>query len=302
MFLSIVVLNYHASDKIKELVASIKEQLFTGELIIVDNSEDEQEFLALKDCENILPNNSCRVICSDKNAGFSYGTNVGIKNISDEATHVYILNPDTVLKPDALDYLCNLLTVLPDVVVSPRGIRMDDGKNWSYGGKLHYLRGRCDVDPADKKYSISSEFGTCASVIVPCKLLNSYGILDEDFFLGGEEWELSVRLRRAGATIITPSKVIYEHEISGTHKKYGLPFIYMGQRTKVLFMRKCFPKSFILWLFLYLPVYPLLVARYCFKHQTPILKSYSLSLKAIVRSVFKKRITKDEFFSIGDIK
>ena len=302
MYLSIVILNYHASEKIKNLIHSIKEQRFVGEVIIVDNSEDKLEFLKLKDCERILTSNPCRVICSDKNAGFSYGTNVGIKNISNDATHVYILNPDTVLKFGSLDYLCSLLQVLPDVIVSPRGVRMDSGVDWSFGGKLYYLRGRCDVDSVEKRHTISSDFGTCASVIVPRHFLDEYGLLDEDFFLGGEEWELSIRLRRAGATIITPSKIIYEHEISGTHKKYGLPFIYMGQRTKVLFMRKCFPKTFLFWLLLYLPVAPFLSIRYCIKYKTPLFKTLSLSFIAIAKSISKKRITKQEFFTIGDIK
>ncbi|MCE7641500.1 glycosyltransferase family 2 protein [Vibrio fluvialis] len=302
MYLSIVVLNYFASEKIEELVNSIKEQNFSGELVIVDNSEDEQEFKKLKCCEDILTDNPCRVICSDRNAGFSYGTNIGIKSVSSECTHVYILNPDTVLKPGSLSYLSDLLKVLPDVVISPRGIRMEDGQDWSFGGNLHYLRGRCDVDSTFKKYSLSSDFGTCASVVVPYAFLNKYGLLDEDFFLGGEEWELSVRLRRSGATILTPSRIIYEHEISGTHKKYGLPFIYMGQRTKVLFMRKCFPKSFVFWLILYIPVAPILVLRYCIQHKTPVVKSFILSIKAVFRSIMKTKITKEEFFSIGDIK
>jgi len=302
MFLSIVVLNYHASDKIIDLLSSIVGQKFNGEVIIVDNSESVSELQKLKVCETILSDNYCKVIGSEMNGGFSFGTNIGIKNVSDETTHVYILNPDTILKDGALEYLVGLISFLPDVMISPRGQRMDNGDNWSYGGKLHYFRGRCDVDPSEKNYTISSDFGTCASLIVPIKFLSKYGLLDEDFFLGGEEWELSVRMKRYGVNIITPSKVIYEHEISGTHKKYGLPFLYMGHRTKVLFMRKCFPKSFVFWLFLYIPSMPFLILRYVLSHKLPIIKSFSMVLKAIYRSSFKIKMTKDEFFSIGDIK
>lgn len=302
MYLSIVVLNYFSHEKIYELVSSINRQDFTGELVIVDNSENNDEYRKLQHCNNLMTRNECKVIQSDSNGGFSYGTNIGIKSISSATTHVYILNPDTVLKDNALEYISKVITALPDVIISPRGIRMDNKKNWSFGGRLHIFKGRCDVDATDKPYTISSNFGTCASVIVPVNFLNKYGLLDEDFFLGGEEWEQSVRMRRQGISILTPSEIIYEHEISGTHKKYGLPFLYMGHRTKVLFMRKCFPMFFPLWMLLYLPALPFLTMRYTINNKLSFLKSFSLILKAIVKSTQKKRITKDEFFKLGNIK
>ena len=302
MYLSIVILNYFACDKIADLLASVDKQEFNGELIVVDNSENDIEFEKLSQLSKLITKNDCKIIQSDKNGGFSYGTNFGINSISAESTHTYILNPDTVLLPGALEYLTNLISALPDVMISPRGIRMDDKSDWSFGGNLHVLRGRCDVEQKEKPYTVSSEFGTCASVIVPNVMLRQHGNLDEDFFLGGEEWELSVRMRRAGATIITPSIKLYEHEVSGTHKKYGLPFLYMGHRTKVLFMRKCFPMFFPLWIILYLTSMPYLVLKYTKNNDLNFLTSFAHVCKAISKSSFKKRILSTEFFRLGKIR
>ncbi|WP_192459589.1 glycosyltransferase family 2 protein [Musicola keenii] len=302
MQLGIVILNYFSHKKIESLLYSIYPQMFEGEIVIVDNSECKKEFLSLKNIVEKFKEINVSIVESPCNGGFSFGTNLGINNLSDKSTHVFILNPDTILKNDALNYLNRVINVFPDVIISPRGERMDDHKDWSFGGRLHYVRGRCDVDSQNKKFTICSEFGTCAAVIVPMAFLLEYGLLDEDFFLGGEEWELSIRMRRHGAVIITPSKKIYEHEISGTHKKYGLPFLYMGHRTKVLFMRKMFPNTFLLWMMIYMLVFPFIVINYLVKQKIFSIKSFVVIFKAVIKSSLKMKITKDEFFSLGNIK
>lgn len=240
----IVVVNYFSHKKVERLMRSVPDRDdVLG--VVVDNSDDADEFKRLSEVVSEKANIRC--LRAPSNMGFSCGTNLGIRESFDEADCFLILNPDTTLADDFFDKLHCATYSAPDCVLSPKGLRMSDGSPWSQGGKFYWLRGRADVLSTTRRTS-ETEFGTCACLFVPKQAIVEVGLLDEDFFLGGEEWDYSLRLRRAGWSIIYMPSIIYYHEVSGTHEKYGPKYFYIGMRTKVLFAKKHYQWLFYPWL------------------------------------------------------
>lgn len=292
-----VVVNYFSHAKVAELVSTIAPQdgVFG---IIVDNSNNDEEFLALTAA---ITREDIRCIQTERNGGFSYGTNLGIKAGWDGADFFLILNPDTTVAADFFTVLQELGNAFPDAAVSPHGIHMKTGKIWSAGGKFYWHRGRADVLTMPRR-SGETEFGTCACLMVPKQAVEDIGELDEDFFLGGEEWDFSLRLRRAGWPILYSDRARYEHEVSGTHEKYGLRFFYVGMRTKVLFARKHYGVWFWPWLiFLMLPSTPMLLWRNAKLNHGRVKDLIPRLWLATTRSVRRLKMTEQEYRTEGNL-
>lgn len=295
--LTYVVVNYFSHAKVARLIQSISPcEGLRG--IVVDNSQDDDEYASL--CA-ALDRKDVQCMQAERNGGFSYGTNIGINACLDASDAVLILNPDTTVAPDFFGILMDITKSLPDVAVSPHGVKMDTGKIWSAGGRFYWFRGRADVLTRARP-SGETDFGTCACLLVPSAAIKDIGLLDEDFFLGGEEWDYSLRLRKGGWPIIYSSQAKYSHEVSGTHEKYGLRFFYIGMRTKVLFCRKHYGLLFWPWLLcFFLPSAPLLLWKNSrLKHGKPLGLARLFCL-ATLRSARMKRITQIEYKSEGRI-
>lgn len=291
-----VVLSYFSYRKVADLLRSIgPTEAVCG--IIVDNSNDDEEYSNLLEVTKHREDVMC--IQSDRNGGFSYGTNLGIHRAIEIADSVLILNPDTTVEPNFFPRLIAARDALPDAAITPHGIVMSTGETWSAGGRFHPLRGRADVQKAIRR-SGETSFGTCACLLVPADAIRDIGFLDEDFFLGGEEWDYSRRLRASKWPIIYLKSAQYQHEISGTHEKYGPRFFYVGMRTKTLYARKHYGPLFWLWLLVaYFPSGPLLIYRNG-KRGHGNLRELTVSyIKAAVRSVRRRPITEIEFLTAG---
>ncbi len=289
-----IVVSYFSHEKVGRLIQSIPiDDHICG--VIVDNSVDPDEFKCLEGCVGGRKDIHC--ISAERNGGFSYGTNIGLRYATEMAESFLLLNPDTVVSPSFFETMLAFQQSASGMVVSPKGIRMDDGQLWSAGGKFFWLRGRADVSTQDRRAGVTS-FGTCACILFSNEVLKDVGFLDEDFFLGGEEWDFSMRLKRARWPIIYLPKAKYIHEISGTHEKYGKQFFYMGMRTKVLFTRKYYGILFWPWLlFIMLPFAPVLICRNKMIGHGTITELTARYFLAVYQSAMKKPISESDFLA-----
>lgn len=292
--IGVAILNYHSSDQVMELLETIPTDDYI-KIVIVDNSESDQEFSALSRMFSNHQNVS--LIQSPKNGGFSFGTNLAIKALISEVEAVLILNPDVKVEKYFFDHLLRLNQLAPGVAVSPSGYHFDGITPWSLGGEFYWLRGRADVTTHDSRFR-QITFGTCACLLVPSDVIEKVGFLDEDYFLGGEEWQLSIALKKNGTPIIHAPCCKYYHRVSGTHEKYGAKYFYIGMRTKVLFGRKNYGLLFYMWLFLVASFAPLRAAKYSLKHKTDFLFLLKLAGKAIYKSAKLEKMENTEIVSI----
>ena len=91
---AIIILNYNSKKDTIKYVSEIKDYKVLDTIIVVDNnSSNQNEFEDLKKLEN----DKVYVIKSDKNGGYSYGNNFGLRfleSLNQNYDYVVISNPD----------------------------------------------------------------------------------------------------------------------------------------------------------------------------------------------------------------
>lgn len=73
-------------------------------------------------------------------------------------------------------------------------------------------------------------------------VLSKVGLLSEDYFFGVEEWEFSVRARRAGFKLFYVPGFLGAHEADGSHWNYDPKFVYNSYRNKLIFQQSHLPR------------------------------------------------------------
>ena len=98
---AIIILNYNSKNDTIRYVNEIKNYNVLNTIIVVDNNSS-----ALNEFEELekLKSDNIYVIKSDKNGGYSYGNNFGLKfleNMKEKYDFVVISNPDVEVKEEA---------------------------------------------------------------------------------------------------------------------------------------------------------------------------------------------------------
>lgn len=111
MDVSIILTNYKTSHLAKAAIESIIEKStgFSYEIIIVDNTNDSEEFARLKALENL----GVKAINSNGNLGFGKANNLGVQHASGD--YVFLINTDTLLINNAIYELFSFIKERKDV-------------------------------------------------------------------------------------------------------------------------------------------------------------------------------------------
>lgn len=120
MRFAIIVLNYNDHENTIKYVEAVKDYNIIDKIIVVDNNSTiKNEVKILKELES----EKVEVISSDKNGGYAYGNNIGLKYLEKIGNYEYVAisNPDVYVDEETLeksiDYLKNSKKV---AIVSPR--------------------------------------------------------------------------------------------------------------------------------------------------------------------------------------
>ena len=179
----------------------------------------------------------CRVIRSTNNGGYSYGNNIGFKAAGfPEAPlfeYVLLLNPDTELPANALR---TMLTYMHDNtsvgVLGPKLILTDGtldkackrglptplvalnhftGLSRLFPKNPYFARYNMTFLDEDITADVDSTVGACE--LIRGKALSQAGLLDERFFMYGEDLDLNLRIRKSGY------RIVYHPAVTVTHLK-----------------------------------------------------------------------------------
>jgi GT2 family glycosyltransferase len=258
--ISVVLLNYNTRDMLAACIDSLLEngEGLELELIVVDNAsrDGSAEMVRERFPAALLVENS-------ENTGSARGTNMGIEISS--APFVLILNPDTLIKEEALELMLGYLKSHPDVgLVGPRLV----GGDGEYQQSCHYftiLESRYAIllfltlmgihgckrfglftNPAvdgSKMAEVDWIYTACA--LVRREVFERVGLLDEDLFFGGDDMELCYRAARAGwKTVYLPQAEIVHYGNQSAQQVFGGAHSYARAKHRVFaldhFQRKHF--------------------------------------------------------------
>lgn len=102
---SFVIVNYKCSDKVAMAARSIQAHAeLPVQTIVVDNSNDDSEYLRLTQALSGLP---CQLVNARSNRGFGAGCNLGATHATGE--FLFFLNPDAQLTANSLSTMLNTL-------------------------------------------------------------------------------------------------------------------------------------------------------------------------------------------------
>lgn len=256
MDLSIIILNYNVYLDVLKCIESVKTTIESNEyeIIVIDNNSSNRD---IENLPKIYP--KVKLICLNKNYGFGYANNIGMKHASGE--YILLVNPDILFTNDTINKLIDYLRDNPNVgVVAPVQIKPNEGIEYYYTFfpslysrfmqefRLYMtapiMKSRF-FDFWDKNISYGKPFkvdwamGSC--MLTRKKIFDKTGGFDEAFFLYEEETEWQYRMKQLGynSYIIPEAKVLHNHHSSAS--KLGKMFVFYHEfRSRIIFDYKRF--------------------------------------------------------------
>lgn len=258
MKLSIVIVNYNVKYFLEQCLHAAQKAAakLSSEIIVVDNnSVDGSCQMVTEKFPEVL------LIGNQKNAGFSKANNQAIRISKGE--YVLLLNPDTVVDEDCFLKIVEFMDQTPDA--GGLGVKMIDGKGrylpeskrglptpevafWKMFGfsKLfpHSKRfGRYHLGYLDHDQTHEVEVLAGAFMLLRRKTLDRVGLLDEDYFMYGEDIDLSYRITQSGfKNYYFPGTTIIHYKGEST-KKGSINYVKVFYNAMIIFAKKHFSKG-----------------------------------------------------------
>lgn len=258
MKLSIVIVNYNVAYFLEHCLYSVRNALkgIEAEIFVVDNNSVDNSIAMLKEKfpEVIL-------IANKDNVGFSRANNQAIR-IS-EGEYVLILNPDTVVEEDTFAKCISFMDSHKDC--GALGVKMIDGSGkflkeskrgfpspWTSFCKMS---GLTSLFPHSKKYAnyymghLSEDEVNEVDILAGAYMmmrkecLDKVGLLDEDYFMYGEDIDLSYRITKGGYKNYYFPKARIIHYKGESTKKASMNYVYTFYNAMVIFAQKHLTKK-----------------------------------------------------------
>ncbi|MCH2235195.1 MAG: glycosyltransferase family 2 protein [Crocinitomicaceae bacterium] len=253
--LSIVIVNYNVEFFLEQCLNSVRlaSKNVSTEVFVVDNNsiDGSLEMIRAKFPE-------VHLIANKDNVGFSRANNQALK-IANGKYHL-LLNPDTVVEEDTFEKCVKFMDEHEDC--GGLGVNMIDGKgNFLPESKrglptprvaFYKIFGLARLFPKSKrfgKYHLSYldrnethkiEVLSGAFMMMRKSALDKVGLLDEDFFMYGEDIDLSYRIIKGGYNnYYFPDTRIIHYKGEST-KKSSVNYVFVFYNAMIIFARKHF--------------------------------------------------------------
>lgn len=253
MQLSVIIVNYNVKYFLEQCLLSVIKALknIEGEIIVVDNHSTDDSASFFKDRFQEV-----QFIWNTDNTGFAKANNQALELASGK--YILFLNPDTIVPEDCFEKCISFIQSQKNECAS--GIRMIDGAgNFLKESKrafpspstsLYKLSGLAKMFKHSKKFTRyhlgylneheNHEVDVLAGafMLIPRKILQKVGGFDEDFFMYGEDIDLSYRIKKAGFSNWYFSQSSIVHFKGESTKKGSLNYVKMFYKAMGIFVKK----------------------------------------------------------------
>lgn len=261
MKLSVVIVNYNVKYYLGQCLESLRRALagVEAEVFVVDNHSHDGSVAYLR---RRFP--EVHFIASAHNLGFACGNNVAIRQSKGE--YVLLLNPDTVVGEDVIRSSIAFMDSHPEA--GAHGVQMlnDSGERALESRRglpsplvsFYKMTGLCRRFPQNDRFahyymgSLSWDVPGQIEVVsgAYCFLrktaLDRVGLLDEDFFMYGEDVDLSYRLLKGGfENWYLPVRIL--HYKGESTQKSSFRYIHVFYDAMLIFFRKHYGGMNVLW-------------------------------------------------------
>lgn len=242
----IVILHWNNYAASRRCLDSLSRLAYPNALIyVVDNASEDGSFVRLA---RRFRGRGILLIRNKENLGFSGGCNRGIvRAVAEGCAYVLLLNNDCVVQnPRFLDSAVRYAEDHPGCgIVGGKISFYPDGKRiWGTGGWMNWMGqerypGSGEVDKGQCDVSCERQFVSGAQMLIKRSVFERIGLLPEEYFFGKEDWEYSIRARRAGFSVWYDHTFGVLHEGSASHQPSTDPaFVYNHVMRRILFFRR----------------------------------------------------------------
>lgn len=235
---SIIVLNYNDYKETQKCIDKLIEFGVEERIVIVDNKSTNESFEILK--KIYYNNKDIDVIRTEKNGGYSYGNNYGMKFSIKKYPNVQyfcIMNPDVlIMNKNIFDNLVSKIekndtisaispVMLPNGKYNSKSICWDiPTEKTIYYNHIMFLKNqeRKQVIKVDENYLAKVEVIPGSFFVIKRKDIEEIGWLDENSFLYNEENILANKLRLANKSVALSMDDYYCHNHKKSDEKIGL--------------------------------------------------------------------------------
>lgn len=252
--LSIIIVNYRTYQLTRQTVESVldRDHPFSYHIYVVDNHSGDGSLEKLQ--EDYQGYDQITFLVSEMNQGFAHANNQALEKIN--SRYVLLLNSDTQILEDCLEKCLEHMEndekigVLGCKVLLPDG-RLDlacrrsfptpsvsfyrmIGLSKLFPHSRRFARYNLTYLDEDQTYPVDCVVG--AFMMVRRETILEVGLLDEDFFMYGEDIDWCYRIKSAGWRIIyySPARILHHKGGSGTSEKLLNEFY----RSMYLFYKK----------------------------------------------------------------
>lgn len=224
MTVSILIVNWNSKDLLRQCLLSIRGTCadLRPQVVVVDSG-------SFDGCAEMLASEFPEVdfVQSNDNIGFGRSNNLGFTRVTGEA--VLLLNPDTEIRPGALQALLGELVRRPDAgIVNPRLLNTDLTLQWSVHALPRPVRQALDSEilrrllspyrlwapPTDfapsSTVAVEAVAGTC--MLMWTKTFRDVGGFSPEYFMYAEDMDLCFKALRSGFRIYhVPTAEVIHH-------------------------------------------------------------------------------------------
>ena len=252
MKVSVIIVNYKVKYYLAQCLHSVFRAMegIDGEVIVVDNDSQDD---SISYARELYPQVS--YIENKENVGFARANNMAIRQSKGE--YVVLLNPDTVVNEHLLSDCVAQLDAHPEIGAT--GVRMLN-ENGTFAPESRRgiptpftafckmvglaklfpksrLFGRYYMKYLDEYAATPIEIISGACMFIRKSVLDECGLLDEDFFMYGEDIDLSYRLLKTGKqNYYVPTRIMH-YKGESTHKN-TFRYVYVFYEAMYIFFRK----------------------------------------------------------------
>ncbi|MCR5270804.1 MAG: glycosyltransferase family 2 protein [Prevotella sp.] len=244
MKLSIVIVSYNVRHYLDQCLESVLRatRAIDCEIFVVDNDSKDDTVTYLKQRYG----QQIKLIESNRNLGFARANNIAIRQ--SEGEYVLLLNPDTFVAEDTLTKVLDFMDARPEV--GGAGVMMHNADGTiaresrravptpfisfmkMIGRSDRYYMSHLAWDEPGRIEVISGAF-----CMLRRKALDKAGLLDEDFFMYGEDIDLSYRIMKSGyENWYIPAHIVHYKGESTCKSSYR--YVHVFYQAMIIFFRK----------------------------------------------------------------
>lgn len=230
-----VILNYRDAQRTEACLSSLSGQGLSA-VMVVDNSADDRfadELAGMMERQKKHVDYALRLLAPDSNLGFARGVNFALRNTNGLCCDAFLLvNNDAIAMPGMVSQLASALADGDTSMVAPT-VLDSSGKPLPV---LWYQRFFGVLTTHKLPGSFSYLSGCC--LLVRSETPMGAGLLDEDFFMYGEDTLLGWHLARAGKIPLRLTSAYVRHAGCGSSQRGRLFYEYHMARAHILLAMK----------------------------------------------------------------